>query len=95
MKKKLIKKGLNFDIIIYFKEREDNVVNVINISFRLERERVIMLVNGGSDVKSVVSEVSFVWFYVVVVVFKIEDVRKRLQSKSVFIDIDKKLDVFI
>lgn len=60
VKKKLIKKGLNFDIIIYFKEREDNVVNVINISFRLERERVIMLVNGGSDVKSVVSEVSFV-----------------------------------
>ncbi|KAF8080546.1 hypothetical protein N665_0935s0005 [Sinapis alba] len=81
VKKKLIKKGSNSDIKIHFKEREDNAINTRSTAER-ERESVIMLVNGGSDVKSIASEA--------------EDVRKRSQPKpAVSIDIDKKSDAFI
>ena len=95
VKKKLIKKGSNSDITIHFKEREGNAANAINTSSRSERERVIMLVNGGSDVKSVASEASFVRPHAAVVVAKPEDVRRRSQPKPVSIDIDKKSDAFI
>ncbi|KAJ0255004.1 Uncharacterized protein HA466_0098270 [Hirschfeldia incana] len=91
-KRKLIKKGSNSDITIHFKEREDNAANAINTSSRSERERVIMLVNGG-DVKSIASEASFV--RPPAVVSKPEDVRKRSQPTPVSIDIDKKSDAFI